>query len=135
MSLQRIRFGGSGAPATWTTLGINPIEVDFQDSYNQDVIPTLDGESVIHQGIFDFRLRQLIWRGINADNAIFSVQLATMQKYLHKVFYVCYGDIETRIHSINTWEKYRCSDIVITMQPRGKLKYDSVIMYLLPAKT
>jgi hypothetical protein len=114
------------------TLPINPIEVDFAESSNSNIIDTIDGEPIEQLPAFDSRPRTLTWNNLpNKDK-----YLAMLQFFRDMQAVESGGQMQRQDLGIivgNVWEPIKVIDVSYSLgkgppSANNSLKFNSLIV-------
>lgn len=117
---------------------VNPSEVNLQGSSDISIIDTLDGSPVIQESIWDGRVRELIWNGYGATSTVLpsiSVQVGTMKSWVGKQKYFNFRDLNSinlNWPVSNVFKKCRVVNLKTKLKNGGPLRYESVILEIVP---
>ena len=121
------------------TFGINPTDVDLQDSKDLSQMETLHGSPVFQLGTWDGRIRKLIWQGPFGASSGYSPNLKpfvdSARSWCGSIRYINFQDLNILNASCptsNTFKKCRVIDIQTKIKPGLGLRYESVILEIVP---
>ncbi len=123
MPFNRVKFAdNAGFTVGVYTLPMNPVELELNDSREQELVSILDGPSVLQEAQFDDRQFKMTWVNMPKNLAGFTTMLTTLKSYVHATKYVNFASIDYR--TTPAVEQVRIDDVKVTINRGGKIKYN-----------